>query len=299
MKRFTLIVLIVGTLAGYGAGQDPDPAEFTPIRVTVDTVRVRVGVSDALNRFVTGMKPEHFQLFEDKVEQKVVNFTQEASPVSIGLIFDTSYSMRPKIIKARQSAIEFLDNGDPQDEFFLVLFSNRARLAQDITHDIRKIRERISENDARGSTALFDAIYIGLEKIRECSHAKKALIVVTDGEDNNSRYNFSEIREFAREVDCQIYIIGEHGRERYGEGIIQDLARMTGGRVFFPNSLEELEYFVELIHSELRHQYILGYVSSNTRKDGSWRKITVKLDPPPGLPKRYLHHREGYYAPRQ
>ena len=293
-----MVLVVFGLLAGLGRGQDPDPADFTPIRVTVDTVRVRVGVSDALNRFVTGMKQEHFQLFEDKVEQKVLNFTQEPSPVTIGLIFDTSYSMRPKIIKARQSALEFMDNGDPRDEFFLVLFSNRARLAQDITNDIRKLRNKIAENEARGSTALFDAIYIGLEKIREGTHAKKALIVVTDGEDNNSRYNFSEIREFAREVDCQIYIIGEHGRERYGEGIIQDLARMTGGRVFFPNSLEELEYFVELIHSELRNQYILGYVSSNTRKDGSWRKITVKMDPPPGLPKLYLHHREGYYAPR-
>jgi Ca-activated chloride channel family protein len=301
MPRVLLTLIAAGALLATtaGQGQTEDSDMYSSIRVNVDSVRVRVAVSDSLNRFVTGLQPEHFKVYEDKVEQTVVNFTSEASPVSIGLIFDTSYSMKPKIVKARQSAVSFLDDGTFQDEFFLVLFSDRAHLAQDITTDLRKIQNRISDSEARGSTALFDAIYIGLDKIRQCKHAKKALIVITDGEDNHSRYTFAEIKEFAREIDCQIYVLGEHGTEGYGEGIAQELSRMTGGRVFFPNSLEELDYFVELIHSELRHQYVLGYIPTNKRRDASWRKITLKLDPPPGLPKLYLHHREGYYAPRQ
>ena len=280
-------------------GQEPGDSRYSTIRVDVNTVRVRITAADALNRFVTGFKPEHFKVYEDKVEQTIVNFTQEPSPVSIGLIFDTSYSMKTKTLNARKSAVEFLEGGTVEDEYFLVLFNDRARLAQDITNDVRTIRNKIAMSEPRGSTALLDAIYIGLEKIQECRHPKKALIVVTDGEDNRSRYTFGEVEEFGREIDCQIYILGEHGTLGYGEAIMQDLAKMSGGRVFFPNSLNELEYFVDLIHSELRNQYIIGYVPTNKRRDGSWRKITVKLSPPPGLPKLFLHYREGYYAPKQ
>jgi len=300
--RHAAAILIIASLAVLvrpGAGQDVNPSDYTAIRVDVDTVRVRVSVSDSLNRFVTGLQPEHFRLYEDKVGQQLVNFTEEASPVTIGLIFDVSYSMKPKMFRARKSAVEFLDDGVRDDEYFLVLFSDRARLAQPITNDIREIQNRISATESRGSTALLDAIYIGLDTIRSGTNAKKALIVVTDGEDNHSRYTFNEIREFAREVDTQVYIIGEHGSLGYGEGIMQDLAKMSGGRVFFPNSLNEMEYFVELIQSELRHQYILGYISTNKRRDGTWRKINVKLEPPPGLPRLFVHHREGYYAPKQ
>lgn len=278
--------------------QEGEVAKYASIRVDVDTVRVRIATADALNRFVTGFKPEHFKVYEDKVEQSIVNFTQEPSPVSIGLIFDTSYSMKPKTLNARKSAVEFLQDGTSEDEFFLVLFNDRARLAQNITNDIREIQNKIGMSEPRGSTALLDAIYVGLEKIRECRHPKKALIVITDGEDNKSRYTFNELRVFAREVDCQVYVLGEHGSLGYGESIMQDLARMSGGRVFFPNSLNELEYYIELIHAELRNQYVIGYIPTNKSRDGTWRKITVKLNPPPGLPKLFLHYREGYYAPK-
>lgn len=301
MRRIAAILIItsLAVLVRPGAGEDVNSPNYSAIRVDVDTVRVRVSVSDSLNRFVTGLQPEHFRLYEDKVAQQLVNFTEEASPVTIGLIFDVSYSMKPKMFRARKSAVEFLDDGVRSDEYFLVLFSDRARLAQPITSDIRDIQNKIANTESRGSTALLDAIYIGLDTIRGGNNAKKALIVVTDGEDNHSRYTFNELREFAREVDTQVYIIGEHGSLGYGEGIMQDLAKMSGGRVFFPNSLNEMEYFVELIQSELRHQYILGYISTNKRRDGSWRKINVKLEPPPGLPRLFVHHREGYYAPKQ
>lgn len=273
--------------------------EMATIRVDVNSVRVRVAVSDAFNRFVTGLSTDHFRLYEDKVAQEIQNFTEGVSPVSVGLIFDTSFSMRTKIAAARSSAVEFLRHGDPDDEFFLVLFNERAKLIQDWTHDPREIQNKIAFSTPKGSTALFDAVYIGLDRIRTARHAKKALIVVTDGEDNNSRYTIAEIREFARETDCQIYVVGEHGEERYGDSIMKDLAQLSGGRVFFPSSINELEYFIDLIHSELRHQYILGYVPTNRKADGSWRRIVIKLEAPPGLPKLFLNHREGYYAPRR
>lgn len=301
MKGMTALVMaaLLAVTAASVRGQGDEQMNVSTIRSTVNTVRIRVTASDALNRFITGFKPEHFKVYEDKVEQTIANFTQESSPVSIGLVFDSSSSMKDKTPRARKSATEFLNGGSPEDEFFLVLFSSRARLANDITHDIREIQNKIAMKEPHGSTALLDAIYIGLEKIQECTHPKKALIVITDGEDNNSRYTFAEVQEFAREVDCQVYVIGEHGRLGYGEGLMQDLAKMSGGRVFFPNSLNELDYYIDLIHAELRHQYILGYVSSNKRRDGTWRKITVKLEPPPGMPRVFLQFREGYYAPKQ
>lgn len=300
MRRSVLLILAIVFLFCLLPlpAQEGEVAKYASIRVDVDTVRVRIATADALNRFVTGFKPEHFKVYEDKVEQSIVNFTQEPSPVSIGLIFDTSYSMKPKTLNARKSAVEFLQDGTSEDEFFLVLFNDRARLAQNITNDIREIQNKIGMSEPRGSTALLDAIYVGLEKIRECRHPKKALIVITDGEDNKSRYTFNELRVFAREVDCQVYVLGEHGSLGYGESIMQDLARMSGGRVFFPNSLNELEYYIELIHAELRNQYVIGYIPTNKSRDGTWRKITVKLNPPPGLPKLFLHYREGYYAPK-
>jgi len=298
-SRIKVIALFLLVFGAFVSAQESDrEPEYATIRVDVNSVRVRVTVSDALNRFVTGLKPEHFEVYEDKVQQTIVNFTQQPSPVTLGLVFDVSRSMKPKILKARKNAIEFLQNGDPQDEFLLVLFSDRARIAQNITNNIVEIQNKIGMTEPKGNTALLDAIYIGLDRIQQGSHPKKALIVVTDGEDNSSRYSFNEVREFAREVDCQIYIIGEHGSMGYGEGIMQQLAKMSGGRVFFPNSINELEYFVELIHAELRNQYILGYISTNTGHDGSWRRINVKLNPPPGLPNLFLHYREGYYAPK-
>lgn len=260
-------------------------------------VMVRVTVTDPLNRYVIGLAPEHFKVFENKVEQEIVHFSNDRSPVSVGIILDVSGSMGDNILSARNSIVRFLEQGTSGDEYFLITFNDRTAIAQDFTAHRENIRNDISIADPKGRTALYDAIYLGLEKVREGTNEKKALIVITDGEDNRSRYTFSEVKEFAKESDVQIYVIGERGELGYGRGIISEITRLTGGRPFFPNNFKQLDYFVDLIHTELRNQYVIGYNPSDKQADGKWRKIKVRLDPPEGLPPLSVRSREGYFAP--
>lgn len=295
MKRLFAAGLMLAFLGAMWAQSRQGPAR---IRVDVDMVVVRVTVTDPLNRYVIGLDQDHFKIFENKVEQDIIHFSNDRSPVSVGIILDVSGSMSDNILSARNSVIRFLEQGDPGDEYFLITFNDRTALAQDFTSRSENIQNDISITAPKGRTALFDAIYLGLEKIREGRNDKKALIIITDGEDNRSRYNFSEVKEFAKESDVQIYVIGERDELGYGRGIIAEITRLTGGRPFFPNSFKQLDYFVDLIHTELRNQYVIGYASSDRDYDGKWRKIKVQLDPPEGLPKLSVRAKEGYFAPR-
>ncbi|MBI4482272.1 MAG: VWA domain-containing protein [Acidobacteria bacterium] len=269
------------------------------IRVQSDLVVIKAAVTDPLNRYVTGLGKEHFKVYEGKVQQAITHFVQEATPVSVGIIFDISGSMKEHIASARQSVTRFLEQGNPDDEFFLVTFNERTALVQDFTNRTSNIQNAVSFRAPGGRTALYDAAYLGLQKITEAQHDKKALIIITDGEDNSSRYSFGEVKEFAKEMDAQIYAIGEEGKLEYGRSIIMDLVSLTGGRAFFPNNFSELDYYCDLIHTELRNQYVLGYISTNRAKDGRWRDVRVKLDPPEGLPKLKVRAKEGYYAPKK
>lgn len=268
------------------------------IRVDVDLVVVKVTVTDPLNRYVTGLNQEHFKLYENGVEQTVTHFAHEDAPISLGVVLDSSGSMKEHVISARNSVVRFLENGTRQDEFFLIAFNHQTTLVQDFTRDSKNIQNQVAFRGAGGRTALYDAVYLGLEKMNQAEYEKKALIVITDGEDNSSRYSYSEVRDFARELDVQLYAIGEKGKLGYGQSVIQDLASMTGGRSFFHTSYVELDYYCDLIHTELRRQYVLGFTSTDKARDGKWRKLKVKLNPPPGLPKLMMRAKEGYYAPK-
>lgn len=279
------------------AGENNDlPPRF---RVDVDTVVVRVTVTDPLNRYVLGLEKEHFQLYDKKVEQTLTHFSNDNSPVSVGIILDMSGSMGDNILSARNSVIRFLEQGHERDEYFLVTFNQRTTVVQDFTRKSENINSEMSISNAKGRTALYDAIYLGLEKIGDGQNEKKALIVITDGEDNSSRYTFSEVKDFVKESDVQIYVIGERGDMGYGRGIIAEIVRLTGGRAFFPNNFKQLDYFCDLIHTELRNQYVLGYTPSDRKKKGEWRKIKVRLDPPEGMPKLKVRTKEGYFEPRR
>ncbi len=268
-------------------------------RVDVDMVVVRVTVTDPLNRYVVGLEQDHFELFESKVEQSIKHFSRDKSPISVGIILDISGSMGDNIMSARNSVVRFLKEGNPRDEYFLVSFNDRTSVVQDFTSQAENLQNEISISNPKGRTALYDAIYLGLEKMREAHNEKKALIVITDGEDNSSRYTFSEVKQFVKESDVQIYVIGERGDLGYGRGVITEIIRLTGGRAFFPNSFKQLDYFVDLIHTELRNQYVLGYLPTNRNYQGKWRKIQVKLDPPEGLPKLIIRTKKGYFAPQK
>lgn len=298
MKRLFLPYLLVVLLSPtwlIAAEKNDVPPRFL---VAVDTVVVRVTVTDPLNRYVVGLDRDHFRVFENKLEQTLTHFSNDKSPISVGIIMDMSGSMGDNILSARSSVIRFLEQGDAEDEYFLVTFNERSALVRDFTNRSENISNEISISNPKGRTALYDAMYLGMEKIREGRHQKKALIVITDGEDNSSRYTFSELKDYVKESDVQIYVIGERGDMGYGRGIISEIVRLTGARAFFPNNFKQLDYFVDLIHSELRNQYLVGYTPTNNRSDGSWRKLTVRLDPPEGMPKLKVRAKQGYFAPR-
>jgi Ca-activated chloride channel homolog len=283
------------------AGQGQKPLNPPPLfRVGVETVFVKVSVTDPLNRYVTGLEKEHFKVYEDNIEQEITHFSQQAAPISVGLIFDVSYSMKENnnIKKAKNAIARFLKTGNPEDEYFLVTFNQNVKLVQTFTDHAGALQSEAAFQKPGGSTAVYDAVYMALDQIKKAKNEKKALILITDGEDNSSRYSPAEVREFAKESDVQIYGIGEEGKLGYGRNEIQRIVGMTGGRVYFPNNFNELDYYIDLIHAELRNQYLLGYMPINKAHDGKWRHIRIKLDAPQGLPKLIIHAKEGYYAPK-
>jgi len=297
----TTALAAASLLAAVLYGQVPGKQAERPLfRVGVETVFVKVSVTDPLNRYVTGLEKEHFRVFEDKVEQEILHFTQQSAPISVGIIFDVSGSMKDNnnIQSAKNAIVRFLQSGNPEDEYFLVTFNQKTTLVQSFTQQATNIQNEVSFKQPGGRTALYDAVYMGLDHIKGGKNEKKALILITDGEDNSSRYTASEVREFAKESDVQIYGIGEEGKLGYGRSEIQNIVGITGGRAFFPNNFNELDYYIDLIHAELRNQYILGYTPTNKTHDGKWRRIRVKLEPPQGLPRLIVHAKEGYYAPK-
>ncbi len=260
-----------------------------PLKVDVDLVMVTASVTDGGNRSVSDLKAENFQLFEDRVEQQIRYFSSEAAPVSLGIVFDISRSMEKKIGFARDAALKFLESGTPDDEYFLVEFSSRAKLAEGFTNDVSRLRDLLSFVPAQGATALYDAVYLGLSKVKAGQNPKKALLLITDGEDNHSRYSRGDIREFVRESSAQIYVID------LGRALLGDLAEMTGGHSYHV-SVNDLEDTCEKIALELKNQYVIGYESTNTNKDGKFRKIRVRVNPPSGMNKFNVRARDGYYA---
>ena len=275
------------------------------LKVDVELVLVNATVTDSLNRYVSGLEGNHFQIWEDKIEQKVEYFSAEDVPISIGVIFDVSGSMKDKISTARQAAATFLKTGNPEDEYFLVEFANRPEVASDFTTDVTKLQSKLIMTPAKGMTAMYDSVYLGLEKLKEGTNPKKALLLITDGEDNRSRYTFQNVKEFVKEQDVQIYSIGivdewnsQLGAGKTGRAMIEELAELTGGQAFFPDSVYELEDICTKIAVELKNQYVIGYHTTNGAKDGKWRKIRVKVNPPKGIQRLNVRAKQGYYAPR-
>jgi Ca-activated chloride channel family protein len=267
------------------------------LKVDVPVVLVNATVSDLKGRLVAGLERQHFRLWENDVEQQLEYFSLEDMPVSVGLIFDATGSMADKLSAARNAATAFLKTSNPHDEYFLVEFSDRPKLVQDFTTDLSALQHHIFSISPRGLTPLFDAVHMGLEEIASGSNAKKALLIITDGEDNHSHYTFSDIREFAREHDAEIYAIGLVDSLE-GRRTISDIVETSGGRAFFPNSVNQLDDICTRIAIELKNQYQLGYRSNNEVKDGQWRQIRVQVSPPKGLPPLAVRARTGYYAPK-
>jgi Ca-activated chloride channel homolog len=275
------------------------------IRMNVDMVLVPVTVTDPMNRLVTGLEKEDFQLYENSGEQKISSFVSEDAPVSIGIIFDLSGSMTSKLIRARDSILQFIKTANPEDEFFVIGFNDRPELIEDFTSSVEDIEARLATVHSGHRTALLDAIYYGVEKMKEARHERKALLVVSDGGDNRSRYTEGEVRAQVRESDVEIYSVGIFDpyaatpEERTGPQLLNELSEETGGRLYRVDDISEMGDIAEKISTELRNQYVIGYTPKDLNRDGKWRKVKVKLNPPPGLPQLTVHARTGYYAPLQ
>jgi len=290
----------------------PKPApkeEILPkanIRSDVNLVLIPVTVTDPLNRFVTGLEKQHFKLFEDKVEQTISQFSSEDAPLSVGLVFDTSGSMGPKLQKSRQAAAEFFKTANPQDEFFLVEFNDSPQLAVAFTTSPEDIQNSLTFTQSKGRTALLDAIYLAMHEMKKAKNPRKAILIISDGGDNSSRYTEGELRNLVKEADVQIYAIGIYEpigsrsrtpEESNGPALLSELADQTGGRQYQVENTNELPDIAAKIGVELRNQYVLGYSSSNQERDGKYRHVEVKLVQPPKMPLLRAFWRMGYHAP--
>ena len=273
------------------------------IRVDTTLILVPVSVNDPLNRPVSGLEKENFRIFEDKIEQPITQFAMDDEPVAVGLVFDTSGSMGDKLQRSRLAASAFFRLANPEDEFFLVEFDNAPSLRVPLTSDTGTIENQLTFSRSHGSTALLDAIYLALHEMKHSKKNKKALLIISDGGDNHSRYSEKEVTNIVKESDVLIYSIGVFGgggtaEEVGGPALLTKISEQTGGRMFEANPVE-LPDMARKIGIELRNRYILGYSPQNQARDGKYHRIVVKMVPPRGLPPLHAHWRLGYNAPME
>jgi Ca-activated chloride channel homolog len=275
----------------------------TIVKLSSDVVTLNVTVTDKHHNLVTGLEPQHFEVYEDKVMQKIEFFSSIDEPVSISIIFDTSESMKDKLDRARAALKAFIETSHKSDDFFLVPFNHRPNLIGRSV-DGETAMQLLSEIEAGGSTALYDAAYLGVEEVKRGRHKKRALLIISDGQDNRSHYSSEELLRQLKESDVQVYCIGivesfgdyvESSEER-GSILLKKLAKTTGGKAFFPRINHELDDAVACIALELRRQYSIGYVPANFKRDGKWRKIKLRIKPPRDFPRLIIRTKEGYYA---
>ncbi|HEX4277329.1 MAG TPA: VWA domain-containing protein [Bryobacteraceae bacterium] len=285
-------------------------ALLTAQKIVVDTtlVVIPVTVTDPINRFVLSLEKEDFTILEEGAEQKITHFSGEDAPLSVGILVDTSGSMDFKLDTSRRAVAEFLKTMNAQDEAFLIQFNDQAQVAQAFTSDMREIENRMTSLRAGGLTALLDAVDLGVREMKKAKNPRKALVVVSDGGDNHSRYTASDIKDVVREADTQIYAMGVFEPnllpqmttvEVSGPRLLAQIADQTGGRAFGASEFSQLPAIAEKIAIELRNQYVLAYSPTNGERDGKYRHVEVRVRQPKGLPTLKARWRLGYYAPMQ
>ena len=276
------------------------------LSVDVPLVLIPVHVTTALGSSVTNLSKSSFHLYENGVEQTITHFSSEDAPSSIGFLFDASGSMRNKLRKSAEAAAAFFRTANADDEFFLIDFNERPRLMMPFTQNAEAITRHIARTHAEGRTSLLDAIHMALEEMKFAKNLRKAIVIVSDGGDNRSRYTESEIKSAMREADVQVYAMGifdpedspkRTPEERNGPMLLDELAEQTGGRHYPVKTLDELPSVCERIGNDLRNQYLIGYAPTDDAQDGTYRKVKVLVTAPPEMPALRAHHRQGYYAP--
>ena len=331
-------VLLAGGIALVSAAQAQRPTvvrpttqiqqtmDDLPLIVNTDLVSVTVTVTDRDGRYVEGLDKSAFAVYDDKAPQEITFFTDEDAPISVGIVFDMSGSMSgEKISRARDAVARFIETSHPGDEYFLIAFDSRPRLLLDRTHDSAAILNKVAFVQPFGRTALYDAAYLGVEKLLHGMHERRALIIISDGEDNSSRYSLKELVRQVKESGVLVYTVGileqpaypnharadelflrrpisttftplESASHQYDRMTLEELSAPSGGRAFLAHNAGEMTEVFESIALELRHQYSIGYRPANFNGDGKWHRIKMRINPPAGFPRLAVRSREGYYA---
>ena len=276
------------------------------IRTSVDLVLVPVTVTDAMNRVVVGLEQGNFQVYEGKQAQEIKHFSREDAPVSLGVILDLSSSMASKIERAREAVLKLLEESNPQDEFFLITFSETPHVVQNFTQSVGDIQEQLVIAQPKGRTALLDAIYLGLNNMKDAKYPRKALLLISDGGDNHSRYTEGEVKARIKESDVLVYSVGVFDREfatreeLLGPELLTEISAVTGARCYTLDNPNDLPVITRHIGVELRNQYVLAYRPDDSKIDGKWRKIKVKVkELPKNMPQLRVYARTGYYGRSQ
>jgi len=273
------------------------------LRVDVDLVLVPVTITDAGSRPVIGLRQQDFSLYEGGQPQQIRYFSTEDGPISIGIILDLSKSMTSKIEAAREALSEFFKTANPEDDYFVITFADRPQVLSDPTRSIGTLQAKLASAIPSGHTALLDAIYLGLAKMRHARYRRHALLIISDGGDNHSRYTAGEIKSMVEEADVQIYAIGLFDRifrtpeESAGKRLLTSITEATGGRAIALGNLRKLPEVAATISRELRSQYVIGYLPSNAAREGKWRRIKVALTRPPGAEPSQVYAKRGYMGP--
>jgi VWFA-related protein len=275
-------------------------------RAESNLVVIPVSVTDSVNRFVLGLRKEDFKLFDNGVEQPVAHFSGEDVPLSIGLAFDISGSMDFKMRTSRDAAATMLKTMGPDDEAFLAEFNEKVDLTVPFTSKTAQIRDALQNVRAGGLTALLDAVNFTLGEMKKAKNPRKAIVIVSDGGDNSSKYTAAQIEALVREADVEIYCMGVFDplsslalspEEVSGPRLLSEIATQTGGRAFAASVSSDLPSVAARIAIELRNQYVLAYYPRDQVKDGKYHTVEVKVSQPPGVPPLKMHWRQGYYAP--
>ena len=298
---------LVLSFAVFAQSPTPTPSTDDPddrIRVKTDLVSLTLTVTDPFGRYVSGLGKNAFTIFDNNQEQEITYFSDADAPVSVGILFDVSGSMNgDKINKARKALERFIGTSHPSDEYFLIAFNSRAQLLMDRTRDGEALLRKLTLIRPKDNTALYDAVYLGVERVTRGTHQKRAMLIISDGQDNASRYNFGEVRRLMKESDVVTYSVGIMDRGdsassvgMQGQAFLDELSSVTGGKSFYPQTDIEMDEIFERIALELRNQYSIGYIPKDFQPDGKWRKVKVKVNAPRGLPRLTVRSREGYYA---
>jgi Ca-activated chloride channel family protein len=301
-RRLGVLLLLAGGAIWAEAQVRPPTFE-----VGIEVINLNLSVTDARNHYVTDLKASDFAVFEDGIRQELSLFTHENLPISMAVLIDASASMDEKIQSAQSAAIRFVKTLREEDAAQIVEFNDRATVLQDFTNNQTALETAIRKTKAAGPTALHNALYIALKDLGKEKKAgqlrRLAVVLLTDGEDTASLVTDEQVLDLARKTEINIYCIrlgGERAQDRLRPNfsqagyVLTALARETGGQVFFPASIGELDSVYDRIAEELRTQYSVGYVSSNRKTDGKWRRIVVRVPEREGI---QVRHKLGYFGP--